>query len=137
MLARHGVYNRRHAGNWSNRLGSARMQREIFEIVERSIHRIYGDRIHRDRMDSTTALRRYFWKCVWRANVRMRLVLTLRARLMSGHAEAACAAWNALTDGTGRKLPRLLARAGSSLILWRCGQGKPRLDDVRQSVSPL
>src|SRR5258708_18289881 len=30
LLPVHGVLNRRHAGNWSNRVGSARMQREIF-----------------------------------------------------------------------------------------------------------
>ncbi len=44
MLARHGVYNRRHAGNWSNRLGSAKMQSEIFEIVEGAIERLYPKR---------------------------------------------------------------------------------------------
>lgn len=41
LLPRHGVYNRRHSGNWSNRLGSARIQREIFRIVEELIGRLY------------------------------------------------------------------------------------------------
>ena len=54
MLARHGVYNRRHAGNWSNRLGSARMQREIFEIVEGAI----------DRRWPKPALPRRVWRAV-------------------------------------------------------------------------
>ena len=106
MLARHGVYNRRHAGNWSNRLGSARMQREIFEIVEGAI----------DRRWPEPALPRrawkFAWKILWRANVRMRLLLTLRARLRSGHADAACAAWDMLTQGTGRKMPDSVVRAG-------------------------
>src|SRR6185437_7566957 len=100
MLAHHGVYNRRHAGNWSNRLGSARMQREIFEIVEGAIERRWLAR----------SLRRRMWKVIWSTNVRMRLLLTLRARLKSGHADAASAAWNMLALGTGRKLPASMAR---------------------------
>jgi len=49
MLAHHGVYNRRHSGNWSNRLGSAQMQREIFEIVEGAIDRLYPRKTPRAR----------------------------------------------------------------------------------------
>jgi glycosyltransferase involved in cell wall biosynthesis len=127
MLARHGVYNRRHAGNWSNRLGSARMQREIFEIVEGAIERRW----------LATSLRRRMWKVIWRTNVRMRLLLTLRARLKSGHADAASAAWNMLALGTGRKLPASMARAGQAAIRWRCGKRPPEFEDARQSVSPL
>jgi len=127
MLARHGVYNRRHAGNWSNRLGSARMQREIFEIVERAIER---------RWLQPTLMRRTM-KALWRANVRMRLLLTVRARLRSGHADAAGAAWNMLISGTGRKLPEAVGRAGWTLIRWWCGRQRPEFEDARQSVSPL
>jgi glycosyltransferase involved in cell wall biosynthesis len=127
MLARYGVYNRRHAGNWSNRLGSARMQREIFEIVEGSIER---------RWPKTTP-HRLLWRALWRTNVRLRLLLTLRARLKSGHSDAACAAWNMLMRGTGRMLPRAFARTGSAMIRWRCGRRRPEFEDARQSVSPL
>jgi glycosyltransferase involved in cell wall biosynthesis len=127
MLARYGVYNRRHDGNWSNRLGSARMQREIFEIVEGAI----------DRRWPEPAWPRRAWKALWRANVRMRLLLTLRARLKSGHADAACAAWNMLMSGTGRMLPKPVQRAGWTFIRWWCGRREPEFDDVRQSVSPL
>src|SRR5262249_51400514 len=70
MLPRHGVLNRRHPGNWSNRLGSARMQREIFAILEGSIDRIYAGK----------PLRRAAWRGLWRANVRLRLGLTLARR---------------------------------------------------------
>ena len=127
MLARHGVYNRRHAGNWSNRLGSARMQREIFEIVEQAI----------DRRWPKGALQRRLWRAIWRMNVRMRLLLTLRARLKSGHTDAAGAAWNMLTCGTGRALPKSLAHGGRVAIRWWCGRHAPKAVDVRQSVSPL
>jgi glycosyltransferase involved in cell wall biosynthesis len=127
MLARHGVYNRRHPGNWSNRLGSARMQREIFEIVERAI----------DRRWPQPTLPWRIWKAVWRTNVRWRLLLTLRARLKSGHADAACAAWNMLTRGTGRTAPKPVGDAGWALIRWWCGRREPEFEDVRQSVSPL
>jgi|GEM_PF-1359227 len=127
MLARHGVYNRRHSGNWSNRLGSARMQREIFEIVEGAI----------DRRWPRPALPRLIWRAVWRANVRLRLLLTLRARLKSGHADAAGAVWNMLTRGTGRKAPKSVGSAGWRFIEWWCGRQEPEFEDVRQSVSPL
>jgi glycosyltransferase involved in cell wall biosynthesis len=130
MLARHGVYNRRHAGNWSNRLGSARMQREIFEIVEAAIDRLYPKKTPRELLSKAA------WKGSWRMNVRMRLLLTLRARLKSRHADAACAAWNMFVDGTGRRLPKSLARAGRRVIRWWCGRRAPKFD-VRQSVSPL
>jgi glycosyltransferase involved in cell wall biosynthesis len=127
MLARHGVYNRRHAGNWSNRLGSARMQHEIFEIVEGAI----------DRRWAKSVWPRRAWKALWRANVRARLLLTLRARLKSGHFDAACAAWNMLTQGTGRKMPKFVVHAGWAAIRWWCGRREPGFEDTRQSVSPL
>ena len=126
MLPLHGVYNRRHAGNWSNRLGSARMQREIFEIVEKAIERLYP----------RAGFRRTAWKAVWRTNVRLRLLLTLRARLRTRHAEAACAAWDLLTKGTGRALPNAVADLGRGLIRRWCG-ARPALEDARQSVSPI
>jgi len=127
MLARHGVYNRRHPGNWSNRLGSARMQLEIFEIVERAIER---------RWPEPTLMRRV-WKVLWRTNVRMRLILTLRARLQSGPADAAGAAWNMLMSGTGRQTPEFVARAGWTFIRWWCRRRGPELEGARRSVSPL
>jgi glycosyltransferase involved in cell wall biosynthesis len=120
MLARHGVYNRRHAGNWSNRLGSARMQREIFEIVEGAIGRLYPKKTPRELVWKAA------WKVSWRMNVRMRLLLTLRARLKSGHADAACAVWNMLTRGTGRKLPKFGTTAGRTAIRWWCGRRAPK-----------
>jgi glycosyltransferase involved in cell wall biosynthesis len=131
MLARQGAYNRRHAGNWSNRLGSAQMQREILEIVEKAIGRLYPG------MTSKATLERRVRRAVWRMNVRMRLLLTLRARLKSGHFDAACAAWNMLTHGTGRVLPESVAHAGRVAIRWWCGRREPEFEDVRQSVSPL
>ena len=127
MLAHHGVINRRHAGNWSNRLGSARMQGEIFEIVEGAIGRLCSGR----------PLERGARRAWWRANVRIRLLLTLRARLKTGHADAACAVWNMLARGTGRKAPKAVADAGWAAIRWWCGRREPEFDDIRQSVSPL
>jgi glycosyltransferase involved in cell wall biosynthesis len=81
-LARHGVLNRRHPGNWSNRLGSAHLQREIFEMVDRMIAR------------EEQGVRKALWRAAWRANVRARLALTIHARLKTGHDDAACAAWH-------------------------------------------
>ncbi|MEQ1884610.1 MAG: glycosyltransferase family 2 protein [Bryobacteraceae bacterium] len=106
LLPRYGVNNRRHVGNWSNRVGSARMQREIFEIVERSLHR------HWPRW----TLGRSFWKFVWRMNVRLRLLLTLCARIRGGHADAAYAAWSAFCTSTGRSMPEWIAAKGDALI---------------------
>ena len=120
LLPRHGVINRRHAGNWSNRIGSARMQQEIFEIVERRIPR-----------------RRVFQRAAWRANVRLRLAMTLHARLRTGHVNAACAAWHALLQETGRSMPQWLERAGAGLISRWCARREPSFEDRRQSVSPL
>ena len=127
MLARRGVFNRRHPGNWSNRLGSARMQREIFEIVERALDRRWAQNVWARRA----------CKAVWRANVRMRLMLTLRARLKSGHADAACAVWNMLACGTRRQLPKVVERTGRMWIRWWCRRREPGFEDVRRSVSPL
>jgi len=126
MLACYGVYNRRHNGNWSNRLGSARMQREIFEIVEGAIERLYKP-----------SPRRTAWKVLWRAHVRLRLLWTLRARLRTRHAEAACAVWSQLAWGTGHRLPGAVVRAGSAVIRWRCMRRQPEFPDARHSVSPL
>jgi glycosyltransferase involved in cell wall biosynthesis len=127
LLARYGAYNRRHPGNWSNRLGSARMQDEIFQIVEGAIERLYP----------RPAARGLLWRIVWRANVRVRLLLTLRARLRTRHADAACAAWQQLARGTGRQLPEILTRAGSVVLRRLCAGRKPEFEDTRQSVSPL
>jgi glycosyltransferase involved in cell wall biosynthesis len=112
LLPRHGAINRRHAGNWSNRVGSAAMQREIFEIVEGAIAGQRG---------SSWALARGLWKTVWRANVRARLTLTLWARLRSGHGDAACAAWHGILQHKGRRTPGWIERVGARCIaLVRC-----------------
>jgi glycosyltransferase involved in cell wall biosynthesis len=124
-LARHGVLNRRHPGNWSNRLGSAHLQREVFEIVESAIARQYN------------FPSRMFWRAAWRANVRARLALTLRARLESGHGDAAAAAWHGLLQDTGRSVPSFIERAGSAAIRAICAGRDPQFRDQRQSVSPL
>lgn len=126
MLARHGVLNRRHPDNWSNRLGSARMQREIFTIVNGAIDRRYG----------RSSLRRTIWKTLWRWNARLRLLLTIRARMQSGHGEAAGAAWMQLLEGTKMPLPRFIAdRIGAAIRAWSARTAAFR--NSRESVSPL
>jgi glycosyltransferase involved in cell wall biosynthesis len=127
MLTHQGVINRRHPGNWSNRVGSARMQREIFEIVERAMER----RWPRGGPD------RWAWKLLWRFNVRLRLALTLRMRVRSGHGEAAVDLWRQLATGTGRTVPQIAERAGRVLIEKWCARRAPSFEDPRQSVSPL
>jgi glycosyltransferase involved in cell wall biosynthesis len=130
LLPRHGAINRRHAGNWSNRVGSAAMQREIFEIVERAIAGQRG---------SSWALARGLWKTVWRANVRARLTLTLWARLRSGHGDAACAAWHGILQHTGRRTPGWIERVGARCIAWRCRRGgrEAEFKEAIERVSPL
>jgi len=126
-LVRGMIAAQRHRGNWSNRVGSARMQGEIFEIVERAIMR----RWPRWRPQRT------FWRAEWRANVRLRLLLTLRARIRGGHGHAACAAWTGLLQHTGRGAPVWVERAGEFLIRRWTRAREPRFEDARQSVSPL
>jgi glycosyltransferase involved in cell wall biosynthesis len=130
LLPRHGVINRRHAGNWSNRVGSAAMQREIFEIVERAI--TAGPSVSR-------ALSRTFWTTIWRANVRARLALTLWARLRSGHGDAACAAWHGILQDTGRQMPEWLGRMGARCIVLCCRRGgrEAEFKEAIERVSPL
>ena len=125
FLSRHGVLNRRHSGNWSNRLGSAHLQREIFQIVEGSIARNYAFPA------------KMFWRAAWRANVRARLALTLRARLQSAHADAAAAAWHGLLQDAGFPAPAWIEHAGEAAIRGICAGREPRFRDRRQSVSPL
>jgi len=125
MLARRGVLNRRHAGNWSNRLGSARMQSEIREIVKRSIQRTYGNR----------PAARAVWEFLWSENVRLRLALTLAARLRGRQGPAACAAWREMLRGL--PVPKILAASVEKVITRWCGRGQPAFGDVRGSVSPL
>ena len=124
-LSRHGVLNRRHPGNWSNQLGSAHLQREIFRMVEGAMAR------------DLRGPRRIFWRAAWRANVRARLALTLRARVKSGHGDAACAAWHGMLQDTGRHAPPWMERAGAALIRRMCAGREPRFPDQRQSASPL
>jgi glycosyltransferase involved in cell wall biosynthesis len=124
-LAPHGILNRRHPGNWSNRLGSAHLQREVFEMVEDLIARNFH------------GPHRTFWRAAWRGNVRARLALTLRARLKSGHSDAAHAAWHGLLQNTGRRTPAFVERAGAAAIHKMCAGRDPQFRDRRQSVSPL
>lgn len=126
LLPRHGVLNRRHRGNWSNRVGSARMQGEIFEIVERALLRHWPE----------PSPVRMMWRTLWRANVRLRLALTIRARICGGHGDAACAAWRALLGLTGGAAHCGLDRLGQAAIR-KCA-GRVELPAAsRQSVSPL
>jgi glycosyltransferase involved in cell wall biosynthesis len=127
LLPRHGVLNRRHPGNWSNRLGSAGMQREIFTIIEGAIARRWPGNY----------MARGWAKAFWRAHVRVRLLLTVRVRVRSGHADAACAAWHQLLEGTGRSAPTWMENAGQSVIRRLCARRETRFEDARQSVSPL
>jgi glycosyltransferase involved in cell wall biosynthesis len=120
-LPRYGAINRRHPGNWSNRVGSAGMQREIFSIVERAIA-------------SRPFVKRAMSRVLWRATVRARLLLTLRDRIREGHGDAACAAWNAMVQGTGRRLPGWIARLGEAAIRRFSGRGEP---ERALSVRPL
>jgi glycosyltransferase involved in cell wall biosynthesis len=124
-LARHGVLNRRHPGNWSNQLGSAHLQRELFEMIEGLIAQDFAGPA------------RMFWRGAWRANVRARLALTLRARLQSGHGDAARAAWHGMLQDTGIHTPRWVERWGEALIGRVCSGREPQFRDQRQSVSPL
>lgn len=127
MLPRYGVFNRRHGGNWSNRVGSARMQAEIFEIVERAILRRWP----------RSGPRRVCWRALWRANVRARLWLTVRARIRSGHENAAGAAWSTLTQATGTRALEWLEAPGQWWIqrsVARMEAGRP---EARASVRPL
>jgi len=134
LLPRHGVLNRRHPGNWSNRVGSARMQTEIYQIVERLIAESHTE----------NPWRRAGWRALWRGHVRLRLLLTLRARVEQGHADAAAALWKALSVDTGRAFPTWLAAHGEKSLrrMAQARQANPQGGSVsemeaRQSVSPL
>lgn len=131
LLPRYGVYNRRHPGNWSNRLGSARMQREIFEIVEGSIARLFEGR------SLNCTAQRAGWRAIWRTTVRLHLMLTLWARLKTGHADAACAAWSGVLRNTGLTLPAWVERIGGDLIRRRCRGREAVAATPREGVSPL
>jgi glycosyltransferase involved in cell wall biosynthesis len=127
MLPRLGVINRRHPGNWSNRLGSARMQREIFEIGERALLRRWPRR----------GPRRMLWRAAWRANVRLRLAWTLGLRLRTGYGNAACAAWHGMLQDTGRRAPGWMEESGARLIRRWCAGRAAELEDSSGSVIPL
>jgi glycosyltransferase involved in cell wall biosynthesis len=127
LLPRHGVVNRRHPGNWSNRVGSASMQREIFSIVERAIERLWP----------RSPLARAGARAIWRANVRLRLLLTVRMRVRGGHLAAAASLWHEMLQGTGQSAPAWLERMGTNLIRRLCAGRRARFEDARQSVSPL
>ena len=126
MLPRYGVLNRRHPGNWSNRVGSARMQAEIFEIVEWALVRRWP----------RWCIRRVGWRALWRANVRLRLLLTVNARIRSGHGDAAKAAWETLTRDTGARVGAGFGGAMSAWILRRAARYE-NWTPARKGVSPL
>lgn len=127
LLPRYGAFNRRHAGNWSNRVGSARMQAEIFEIVDRAMLRRWprGGPV------------RGCWRALWRANVSARLLLTVRARMRSGHGNAAAAAWWTLTHGTGTRALQWLDGPGQWWIRHNTARPEAGLREARESVTPL
>ena len=127
LLPRYGVFNRRHMGNWSNRLGSARMQAEIFQIVERAMLRRWP----------SGGPRRIFWRALWRANVRARLLLTVRGRMRSGHGDAAGAAWSILTRATGTRALAWLDGPGQWRIRHSQARHEAGLLGARERVSPL
>lgn len=124
MLARHGVLNRRHPGNWSNQLGSARMQREIRLMVENCIERLYPN----------DPLTRFAWKQIWGGNVRLRLLLTMAARIRAGQSDAACLAWR---DAIGDLLPPFVESAGDRLVRYLSSHTPLRPQHARERVSPL
>ena len=126
LLPRYGVLNRRHAGNWSNRVGSARMQAEIFEIIERALVRRWprgGPRLAA-------------WRAAWRANVRLRLLLTVRARVTSGHGDAAAAAWETFAKSTGTRALGWLNHAGQGLIRRSAARALSRPQEARPALEP-
>jgi glycosyltransferase involved in cell wall biosynthesis len=127
LLPRHGVTNRRHPGNWSNKVGSAKMQGEIFEIVDRSI----------ERMMPQSSMTKTLFRWIWRTNVRLRLLLTVRARVRSGHQQAASSAWQAITRYTGNKFPLWFEELGLRTIRHLTARRQAIFKDARQSVSPL
>jgi glycosyltransferase involved in cell wall biosynthesis len=127
LLPRYGVFNRRHAGNWSNRVGSAPMQSEIFDIGERAMLRRWP----------RGGPGRVCWRALWRANVRARLLLTVRARMRSGHGSAAGAAWSMLTHATGSRALRWLEGPGQWWIRHRGARRPAGLPEASESVSPL
>ena len=103
------------------------MQAEIFEIVDRALVRRWprgGPRL-------------IAWRAVWRANVRLRLLLTVRARVATGHGDAACVAWQTLTQSTGARVPGWLDEAGRRWIRRRAALQGAGLRGARESVSPL
>jgi glycosyltransferase involved in cell wall biosynthesis len=128
LLPRHGVLNRRHPGNWSNRIGSARMQLEILEIVERAIGR-------RFQGAGLGWPQRIFWRTIWRTNVRMRLIWTLGMRLAGGQEPAACATWRALVQCSFQS--QGLDAMGCAAIRWWCARREAVLREAGENVSPL
>jgi hypothetical protein len=140
LLPRYGVNNRRHPGNWSNRLGSVRMQEEIAEIMKKEMGTEVGKEIGKEmgqKMPSAFGgLRSAMWRQAWRANTRLHLLLTVRARLRTGHADAACAAWRALfTKGAQRSW--WLVEAGEEWLRDRASRVAAGSATPRQRVSPL
>ena len=145
LLPRHGVLNRRHPGNWSNQVGSAGMQREIYRIVDQAIQQIW----------QASVVRRTLWRMLWRTNVRARLALTIRARLRSGDEDAALLGWRALVNATkadatkadsANPAPSWFVRWGAALIrrvirhkARKRNGAQPRRDELsglRKNVSP-
>lgn len=124
MLPRHGVLNRRHRGNWSNRLGSTKMQREIRVMVDNCIERLHA----------RAPLTKLAWKHIWGWNVRLRLLLTMAARIRGGESAAACLAWQ---DALGDLLPGWVESWGDKLVRFLASHSSPRPQQARERVSPL
>ena len=137
LLPRHGVLNRRHPGNWSNRVGSAKMQAEIFEIVEHLIGERYAAQSDSVKLVPARWLARAAWRALWRVNVRLRLLLTLGARLRHGHTDAAIALWHTAGLETGRAFPKWVLDAGDKVIRLIADRRGVVADGIRESVSPL
>ena len=103
------------------------MQAEIVDIGERALLRRWP----------RGGPRRIAWRAVWRANVRLRLLLTVRARVKSGHGDAAAAAWETLTKSTGARLLGWLNGPGQWWIRRSVARRATGSLEGRQSVSPL
>lgn len=129
MLPRHSVLNRRHPGNWSNRLGSARMQSEIFTIIEGAIERLHGGNL----------LARGLWRLLWRNNVRLRLLLTAWSRIQTGQGDAAVSCVGQMLAGTGHKAPTALTEVAQGLARrWASRRARAGArQSAEQTVSPL
>jgi glycosyltransferase involved in cell wall biosynthesis len=96
-LPRSGVINRRHPGNWSNLLGSLKMQDEEHRIVLNAI-KVLG---------KSAPLRGSWFGFIWTWNYRARLLLYALQRARAGKRDLALQAWHVIvhTFWLGRLRP--------------------------------